>query len=361
MDRIAVLGSAGTIERIVVSEQLARGIDVVVLVDAATDGFVTPRCDVPASQAPVVAVAGGDELAERLSDVEGVLAADAPDGFTPDVIAEASIRAGRSLVDLRVDPCALRRLYERDADARAAGVRIVPGASAIGDLLAAVAARGVVAASDVHVAYAFPRAGGPRVRVAVETRTTMAAALRSSVLALRDGRLAEESPGETRRLAWFPRPVGPRHAAAVPGAEPLTLPRHLDTVRNAGVYVALPTWRAEILQAYGNATRHNLIRRIVDALVTRGLDDLADDVRSATSWGVVAEAADGAAVSRAWAHGRDPYGTAAALALGLLDTSASAAPGVLAPAQACEPADLLDALAATTSLRWGATRTSRGA
>ncbi len=360
MHRIAVVGTDGMLERIIVALLQERGDDVVSLVHAARGAPSVPAQEPAQASSHIEAVADVDELAERLRDIDGVLAADAPDGFTIEEVSSASVRAATTLVDLRIDAAALRRVHdELDSDARANGARIVTGASAIGDLLAAVAARGVAVARDVHVSYAFPRVDGPRHRIAVETRTTLAAAFRGTVLALREARLVDEAPGETRRLAWFPRPVGPRHAAAIPGAEPVTLPRHLDGLRNAGVYLALPTWRAEILQAYGNTSRHNAIRRIVDAVSPQGLELLDDDVRAATSWAVVAEVADGATVSRAWAHGRDPYGVAGRLALALLDATTTARSGVLAPAQAAEPAAMLDALAATTSLRWGATRSSR--
>jgi hypothetical protein len=174
------------------------------------------------------------------------------------------------------------------------------------------------------------------------------------------GRVVEELPGEVRRLAWFPRPVGPVHAAGVPAPEPLTVPRHVPSARTVRTYLALSSWRAELLQAAGNLARRPRGRRLLaDRLTSRaGTPSVAQ--RAAARWACVVEAEGEEGVARAWAYGTDPYGTGAASIVALAEAvlAGRADAGVVPPALVEVPADLLDTLSARTDLRWSVSRPS---
>lgn len=275
----------------------------------------------------------------------------------------AALQSGIDVVDVDREAGHLRWLHALAADVgRSSGARLVGGAGlrwAVGDLLAAVAAEQVPEPVAAHVAYT---SGGGRRHLTPGERRAELAALGHDGGALEDGRLVPEPPGGRRRLAWFPRPVGPSHAAAVPGGEAVTVPRHLPTVRTVHSYEAMAGWRAELLQARANLARTARGRRWMERR-------LATDRRPARSaelaeerWGCVAEVVGGRTLGRAWAYGHDPVEVTArlAVAFGLrlaAGTSVRGGGGPLAPSELVPPGLLLDELADTGSLRWSRSHT----
>ncbi|HSK22731.1 MAG TPA: hypothetical protein VK906_06130, partial [Egicoccus sp.] len=174
-------------------------------------------------------------------------------------------------------------------------------------------------------------------------------------------RREHERVGETRRLAWFPKPIGPAHAAAVPGPEPVTVAVHTPGIRQARCYLALPTWRAEVLQATGGLLRSPRWRDVVGRRLEQGDEPAtgADGPR----WACVAESRGGDGVARAWAYGRDPVGLGVA---GLLTLAAAVLAGrvdagVLPASLVDGPSALLDRLSVTAGLRWSVARPTTGA
>ena len=273
-----------------------------------------------------------------------------------------TIESGRHYVGLAVEQPFLRWVHDtQDAPARRRGVSVVPGAGLlflVGDLLAALAAQAVRQPADVHVAYALPTRGTRRRGTSADTRAAAATLLGRPGLAVVDGATVEEWPGEQRRLAWFPRPVGPRHAAGIPGGEPITVPRHVPGATTVRTSMALTTWRAETLQLAAGAARWAPMRAMVHTALTRGRETPDAAVRARTRWAAVAEVRgrDGA-LARAWAYGHDPYGTTVSTAAVVIERLAHGAPpGVVAPAQLGDPGDLLDRVAACSDLRWSVRR-----
>lgn len=298
-----------------------------------------------------------DEVAAFVEQVDVVLTTVGPFDRLGRGVARAAAEVGVPYVDSAGEQPFLRWV-ERDLDgpARSAGVALVPAAgfgSLLGDLLAARAAAHLEHVREVHVAYALPRSADLLLGTTRGTRESVAAMLGAPVLVLVDGERVEEQPGERRRLAWFPRPAGPRHAAAIPGGEPLSVPRHVSGVETVRTYLALPSLGAELLQAASGWAR----RPGIGDLLGRWLQlpgDPTPDRRSATRWACVAEAADGDRVSRAWAYGSDLYGLTAHAMVAVAErlVRGGVPSGVLAPAQV-EAADvLLDDLAGRTGLRW---------
>jgi hypothetical protein len=249
--------------------------------------------------------------------------------------------------------------------ARRHGARVVGGAGlrwGVGDLLVAVAATGLDRIDEVHVAYT---AGGLRDPASPGERRARLAALAVPAAVRLDGVRTEEPTGAARRLAWFPRPVGPSHAAGVPGGEVHSVPLHRPDAATIRTYEAVPGWRAEWLQAQANLAGTRWGHRLLDRRSARprpvpGPADLA-----ARRWGCVVEVTDGRTLVRAWAYGHDPVRVTAELgaflALRLAGTPAAGSagrpgPGPVATSQVAPAREVLDHLAVRTDLRWSRAR-----
>lgn len=172
------------------------------------------------------------------------------------------------------------------------------------------------------------------------------------------GDLVTEPLAAERRLAWFPRPLGPMHAAAVPGVEAVTVPRSIADVEEVRSYLAMSTWKAEALQALGNAARWEPARRRLSSWLERGPEGPSASGRARTRWACVAEARGSDGIARAWAYGHDPYGTAASMAVRVAEVIGAGVidRGAVPIAAVSDPATTLDALSLRTGMRWSVAR-----
>lgn len=338
---VAVIGGTGSVGRLVLAELARRG------------HVGRPvGTDVPAVER---------SLAEHHPDAA---IATAPAEDVVRAVLPAAVAARVPVVDASPEQSHLERVHAGWADrASEAGVTIVPGAGAaflLGDLLGAVAARATRDPAEVHVAYALPDRGDLLRGWTGGLRRSAIAGLAAGGVALVDGAQVEENAGEARRLAWFPRPVGPHHAAGMPGGEALSLPRHVDGLRTVRTYVALPSLAAELLQAGARSLRRGGGEGRVAQLLLR-LPAPDDRRRGAIRWACVAEAAGRDGPARAWAYGADPYAfAAAALVLVAEHVAGGSCPcGVVAPGELGDPAALLDELTLRTGARWSLARPDR--
>lgn len=331
--RVTLAGSTGVLGRAIALEARARGIDVV-----TWDPREAP--DVPPG-GPVVAAVPESEVGPLLA---------------------TCLAAGVDVVAACADGAVVADLTRRyDEPARAAGRSVVLSAGwdpLVADLLAARATVDLPEPVEAHVAYATPRAG-LRHRTPGERRR-VADALGRPFPALVDGRSRLEREAESRRLAWFPRPVGPRHAAGTSSAVVSTLPPHVPSVRTVRGYRATSTSAAETRQLVHNAARVGVVRDLLARLLTRG-GPRGDAGHPALGWACVVELTDGAVVSRAWAHGDDHVALSAASVLMVAEAVAlgGRAPGLRAPAEVLDPGASLDDLAARSRLRWGRAASDR--
>lgn len=310
---------------------------------------------------PAVTIDAGDP-AGSLTDVEVVVLATGGDVAATRSLVTACLAAGVHVVDVDREVGHLDRLHQVAAEAGRISGAVVVGAAgvrfAVGDLLAGLAAPLVVAPQALHVAYTDGGAG--RAATPGERRAAIAA-LGQAGTALVDHRRVEEHPGEARRLAWFPRPVGPAHAAAVPGGEVHTVPLHLPGLATIRTYEALPGWRAELLQARANLARTTWGHRVLARRLRGRRSPDGPAIRAGLRWGCVAELAGRGQLGRAWAYGHDPVGTTAAIATELAVRLSTLPPvpghgGARAPSQIADPGELLDAIAEVTDLRWSRSR-----
>jgi saccharopine dehydrogenase-like NADP-dependent oxidoreductase len=355
MPTTAVLGATGTLGRRV----LARLDDADALVLVGRDGDALGRLAAERDGAVTVrtlpADADVDRLAGALEGVDVAVAALPVTGGLAQRVAEAAVLAGTDLVDTVDAQPYLRWAYDDlDGRARTAGVTVVPGIgwrTAIGDLLTAVAAGHVDGPRDVHVATVVPDRGGVLGTASAGVRAAVADGLGRPGTAFTHGARVEELPGEQRRLAWFPRPVGPHHAVGVPGLEPISVPHHLATVRNVRSYVALSTSRAELLQAAANLAQRPRVRAWLAARLAVAPHRAAPGAR----WAVVAEVAGAEdELARAWMNGRDHLDASARLVAAVVAAvrRGQVPSGVRPPALVDAPRDLLDALTADSEIRW---------
>ncbi len=263
------------------------------------------------------------------------------------------LREVGAVVSASLDPADLAWARDQVATPTLSGTTIVPcaGMSAVlADLLAARAAEAAGAPAEVHTAHLVAERGGLLRAATPGLRRELAALVGATVPGRRNGTWVDEGVAEERRLAWFARPVGPHHAAAVPAPEVLTIPQHVPTAATVRGHLAMSTWRAEVLQGVANLARR-------DAVATRVRRRLAAPPRRAPTagarWATVAEAAGERGVARAWANGHDLIATTGGVLATVVDRVArSSGAGVPAPSSLGDPVEMLDELAASTGLRW---------
>lgn len=360
--RVGLVGARGLVGRAVAAQLRDAGHELVVL---ARD---PQRCLEALRGDGLEAEAAALDLDGPSASLRPVLTEAAPDvvidavGASGHALAEATVAASTPLVDLTADLHAVRERIELlDGPAREVGTTVVVGAGVVatpGDLLAAVAGSAVTRPRELHVAHVLPD-GGLRRAASVGMLRTAASLVARPVLALDAAELTEEPLAEARRLAWFPRPVGPHHAVAVPGLEPLLVPRHVGGLRTVRTYLAVRSARAELVQLLGNLARSERARPRVQRWVTgREPSDPSPELLAATRWACVVEAAGEDGVARAWMNGRDPYAITGLLATILAERvlAGRAAAGVVPPALVDVAADLLDEVAARSRVRWSVVR-----
>lgn len=237
---------------------------------------------------------------------------------------------------------------------------VVPGAgmaTAVADALAVVAGARLVGPDRVDVTLYVPSRRSLLATATPRERGELLDAVLEPMEVLVDGAVAEERVAAARRLAWFPRPVGPHHAAAVPGAHWRTVPRVLPSVGTVRTALALRSSSAELLQAVAGLARFDPVRRAVQRRAQRGgrTEGTADE-----RWAVVVEVATpGGRLVRGWAYGHDRHGVTAQVVallaprLPLLTEAGDRRPRGVTEVVPGE--QLLDSLAAHTDLRWSVT------
>ena len=273
----------------------------------------------------------------------------------PGLVAAWATAGSRAGGYLDLDPTASSHAVLDDLELGAGPV--APGmgfASALGDALAVVAARSLAGPERVDVTTWVPSRRSLLAGATPRERADLLASVGRPMTALVDGAPRTERIAEARRLAWFPRPVGPHHAAATPGTHWRTLPHVLPSVRTVRSALALRSTSAEVLQGLGNLARLRWGRGLLARLSARPGPDRGT---AGERWALVVEVATTAGtLARGWAYGHDRHDitarTVAWLAprVATADVSSRARP--VGAVELAPPEELLDALAASTDLRW---------
>jgi short subunit dehydrogenase-like uncharacterized protein len=269
-----------------------------------------------------------------------------------EAVVAAAIGAGVAYVDTSAEFPFLHTVFETyDAPARAAGVAVVPGMAfyaAPADFAAALAVRALGTPPDsVEIGY---RLAGARPSKGT-LRTNLRRAGQPCPIR-RDGHRVFGRVGDGLRRFEFPEPDGPVTAARWPGAEVLTVPRHTGA-DSVSVFLGMPAAAAAVLR---RPRLTALLRPMGAAVVGRGTGGPSEAARRRARFVIVAEAraavgdagADNGRAVRCVVAGHDLYGvtaSACAEAVQRLAVTGDGPSGVLAPAEAFDPAAFLDALA----------------
>lgn len=335
---VVIYGAGGTLGRAVV-ERLARaGGATLALAGRAGTALVPHHAELARAGVRVQLRVGERDDAEALALVcaGARVVIDASSAAMradrPDPLVMAAVRAGAHYLDARRDAVPARTLYEQhDRAARRAGV-IACGAvgveAALGDLAASLAARALGRAGltrggpdstlpepppldrlDVMIAYDDYVASPGDARSLADVGA-------SPALRWEQGRWHPAALGEARRQLWLAGVARP--ALSWPGAEVVTLPRHvpaerIDTYRalaDGGTGAGLATAMARVA---GPLARLGLGRRggVLDQLVVAPVGDAA--ARARVRFVVCAEASAGDQRASAYVTGFDPTATTAAL------------------------------------------------
>ncbi|MEV5651287.1 saccharopine dehydrogenase NADP-binding domain-containing protein [Nocardia sp. NPDC052254] len=255
----------------------------------------------------------------------------------------AALDAGAHYFDSTGEGPFIRDVFERDEQARRAGVALLSAFGfdyVPGNLAAAIALREAPRATGVDIGYfiASPGTSGG-------TRASMAGMLFERGFALRGGQIVPERSGA--RIRGFDVAGRSRTGVSIPGSEHLILHRAHPGLRETGVFLGLPSPAARGLQltslVFDAAARVAPVRRLAEEAIggvvkgSTGGPDAA--TRAHTRTWAVAEARDdaGRVRSSATLSGVDPYEfTAAILAWGARTALAGGvrATGALGPVEA---------------------------
>ena len=343
-ERIAVVGATGYTGGLVVEELIRRGVDVVAIGRNGAKLHTLPA----AVERHVADATDRVALAWALDGCGAVVNCIGSFVDSGEAVVEAAIAAAVPYVDTTGEFPFLRRVFEvHDAPARKAGVAVVPGMafySAPADMAAALASRTLGRPPErVEIGY--------RLTGARPSKGTLRTNLRRAGQPCEvgeNGRLVTRRTGDDPRPFRFPEPYGTSTVARWPGAEVLGVPRHTGA-RSVAVYVAMPKAAAVVFR---NPRLTSVLQPLGRALVGEGTGGPSAEARSRARYVVVVEARVGSDVTRCIVEGRDMYGVTAAtcaeaaLRLSASGLSPSGEPrsGALAPAEAFEPAELLDSL-----------------
>lgn len=337
--KIAVNGASGYTGRLVVAELTRRGIQPV-LVGRNPDRLraAADTAGAAGAELRLADVNHAAALTGALQDCDAVVNCAGPFSLLGEPVVHAAITAGCHYVDTAGEQHHIKRLFDLFAQAAVtAGVTVVPGMAEDGgasDLIAHLTAERVQPVDALTIAVDYR--DGQLSRGSTRSALTIAS---HGALEYEDGAWRPSTPVQPGRATTFPgsdEPVG-LATLALPGV--VTVPRHVRARRVQGAA------NRELVTALGGISAE-LVERVPEG------PDL--DTRRAHRWTIVCEAVgERGHTARGVVEGRDPYGTTAIIAVEaarrLISDGAPA--GVLAPAQAYDPADLLTFLT-PHGVRW---------
>jgi short subunit dehydrogenase-like uncharacterized protein len=349
---IAVYGATGYTGRLVAAELRRRGADAV-LAGRNPAKLEMVAEDIGGSQrTAAVSLDDAAGLRELLEPCAAVIACAGPFVRHGEAVLAAAVEAGTHYLDTTGEQTFMRTVFDRYGDgARERGIALVTAMGfdyVPGDLLAALVAEGMGELDEIVVAYGVRGFGATR-----GTAASGIEIMRRGGVEWRDRTWhpsARLAPGGSRE---FPPPVGRQPTIRWPGGEQLTVPRHVSvrtvtTLLSAGmvlpeplghlVSLAVPPLQLAMRTPFAGAA---------EAAVNRLPEGPSEKARRAARFAVVCDAKAAATRRRGSALGPDPYGlTARTTVDGALLAAAPgyARSGALAPAQAFDPAEFLDAL-----------------
>ncbi|GAA0405583.1 saccharopine dehydrogenase NADP-binding domain-containing protein [Microbispora corallina] len=333
--KIAVYGASGYQGRLVLAEAVRRGLSVVLVGRDAVRLRHAAAVDLSSPDIRLARADDHDALVAAFSAADAVVNCAGP--FTPTgaAVVRAAIAASRHYVDTAGEQPYVKAVFDTfGAQARAAGVTVLPAANdgcVPGDLVAALLAERLGPLKEIIGVHLIAGGGGPS-RGSLRSVIESIDIIRAGGLVYHDGDWRVGLPARTTSI------IAPRSAQAVPVArfplpEVVTIPRHVQVRHVEGLAEAALAARLSVP---------------VDPSIIVGLPEgPAGQARATQRFTCVIDAValDGRR-ARGVVEGRDTYGTTAVIAVESVRrlVADSAEPGVLAPAQAYEPAAFLHSL-----------------
>lgn len=334
--RIAVYGASGYQGKLIVASLARRGIDVV-LVGRSPGRLREAAALVGLDSVRVADLSDVDRLAAAFEGCSAVINCAGPFTRSGTAVTRAALTAGCHYVDTSGEQLQIKQTFDAfGAAAEDAGVTVVPAATdggVPGDLIAHLLADRVGPVESLTTAHRIVGGGGMSrgsLRSVLETAET----LRSGGLVYEDG--TWHPPGPPARRTAMAFPGSPEEVPVVRFAlqEVVTVPRHVDVRRVEGVAEA--------------ALSARFTSAVDPALIESLPEGPAEESRREQRFTIVVDATgrDGRS-ARGVVSGPDTYGTTAVIAVEAAHRLATdgAEPGVLAPAEAFDPADFLNSLA----------------
>jgi short subunit dehydrogenase-like uncharacterized protein len=334
--KIAVYGASGFTGWLVVAELARRSISTVLAgrslerLREAAAGAGMPGAETRCARL------GSTALPDAFADCDAVINCAGPFISSGEAVVQASIAAGCHYVDISGEQLYLKRIFDRFAAGAAdAGVSVVPGVNDDGlpsSLIAHLVAERVGPAEELVIALDLSRSGAAPSRGTLRSALANLGTFKDGGLCFDDGTWRPDIPAR-RSSMTLPGEPGPVPVVKFPLPGVVTIPRHVAASHVEGVT------KASLVEAFS---------QITPELIGGVPDGPSADSRKAARWTIVADAAgsDGRS-ARGVVTGPDTYGATALIAVESARRLAAdgAKPGVLAPAQAYDPADFMDFLA----------------
>jgi short subunit dehydrogenase-like uncharacterized protein len=349
---IAVYGATGYTGRLVVTELADADADFVVSgrssekLDDLTEEL---NLDIPAQRATID---DPGSLRELLSDCSVVIDCAGPFVRYGEPVLRAAVETSTHYLDTTGEQPYMKMAFERYGPGAAeAEVAVIPAMGfdyVPGDMIASLTARGMGELDEVTLAYAWkgftPSQGTARTTLEI---------LSGASVEWRNMEWRKSSGSSSRGTFEFPAPVGRQRMVRYPAGEQITVPRHVPTrnvttLMNASAFSSdrtAPIFAATV-GAAGLALRTPL-KSVIRALISRLPEGPTPEAREKMRWMISCEAKRGEVERKGVISGADVYGlTAAAVSHGAILASRSGfeGRGALAPSQAFEPKEFLEAL-----------------
>lgn len=350
---IVVYGATGYTGRLVSHELALRDAEFVVA------GRNREKLDLlaaeldPTPKVAPVALDDGPGLRELLSDASAVIACAGPFSLHGEPVLAAAAETGTHYVDTTGEQPFLRATFDRfGAIAEGSGAALVSGMGfdyAPGDMIAALTGAELEGTIDeLTLAYSL-RGFGPTRGTALSALEMMSA----GDVEWEDGAYRDTARSTGRGRFDFPSPLGRRRVGRYPAGEQITVPRHLDVRRVRTVIdmtsvtpALLGPLAAPVMTGTGYLME-TPVRGLAARLIDRLPEGPSEKDRRAVRYTIVCDARGPAGARRGIVRGGDVYGiTAVCTTEGALRMAAPGYEphGALAPAQAYDPRDFLDAL-----------------
>jgi short subunit dehydrogenase-like uncharacterized protein len=349
--RIAVYGASGYQAKLVLAELSRRDIDPV---------LVGRNAERLRSAATAVRIADAERRVADTGDHEAMVRAfrgcdavvNCAGPFTPSghAVVRAALAAGCPYVDTAGEQGYLKSVFDDFAErAERAGVSVVPAANDAcvpGDLVAHLIAARLPAIDEIAVTHVIAGGGGPS-RGSLRSLLATADAIAAGGLTYHDGAW-HRGMAARRTSVTLPGATEPMPVAGLPLSEVVTIPRHVPV---------------RYVESLVDAALRARLSVPLTAETIDGLPEGPGDEARATqrfTYLVDAQGDDGQRV-RGLVQGPDTYGSTAVIAVEAARrlVAERTGPGVLAPAQAYDPASFL-AFLADHGITWSITDAGTG-